>query len=65
MPKRFDQFEQQVIDTHKYLDQYVIPREDNGGIFTIKHRIELLQKKYLENLSEIENYYLRKQPHVD
>lgn len=65
MAAYFNIYQEQVRDIHEYLDKHAIPREDDGGIFTPMHRIKLLERKYLENLSEIENYYLRKKPHVD
>lgn len=48
-------YKEEVECAHMYLDNLNIPREDD---FSLVGRIKQLEKKYLKEMSEVENYYL-------
>jgi len=52
-------YEEEVECVHMYLDNLNIPREDDKDTFSLVGRIKQLEKKYLKEMSEVENYYLR------
>ncbi len=56
--ERLLKYKDQIQDVHEYLG---IPNGDDVCKYTPYYRIKLLEKHYLKSLSEIENYYLRKQ----
>lgn len=43
---------------HTYLDDLKIPREDDKDVFSLVGRIKQLEKRYLKQMSETEDYYL-------
>lgn len=43
---------------HMYLDDLNIPREDDKDTFSLVGRIKQLEKRYLKEMLEVENYYL-------
>jgi len=43
---------------HQYLDDLNIPREDDKDTFSLVGRIQQLEKRYLRQMSEVEDYYL-------
>lgn len=51
-------YEEEVECAHMYLDNLNIPREDDKDTFSLVGRIKQLEKKYLKEMSEVENYYL-------
>jgi len=51
-------YEEEVECVHMYLDSLNIPREDDKDTFSLVGRIKQLEKKYLKEMSEVENYYL-------
>lgn len=60
MARQHSFFEEESKGIHDYLDGLDIPRSDGGGEYSLLYRVKLLDNHYLKCLSEIENYYLRK-----
>lgn len=52
-------YEEEVECVHMYLDNLNIPREDDKDTFSLVGRIKQLEKKYLKEMSEVENFYLK------
>lgn len=51
-------YEEEVECANMYLDDLGIPRDDDKDFFSLVGRIKQLEKKYLKQLSEVEDYYL-------
>lgn len=51
-------YEEETECAHLYLDDLGIPREDSKDIFSLVGRIKELEKRYLKQMSEVEEYYL-------
>ena len=52
-----DFYREEVECAHMYLDDLNIPREDSKDVFSLVGRIKQLEKRYLKQMSELENYY--------
>lgn len=50
--------EEEIECVHMYLDDLKIPREDTKDTFSLVGRIKQLEKRYLKEMSELEEYYL-------
>jgi hypothetical protein len=53
-----DYYKEEVECAHMYLDDLKIPREDDKDLFSLVGRIKELEKRYLKQMSETEDYYL-------
>jgi hypothetical protein len=53
-----DFYKEEAECAHMYLDDLKIPREDNKDVFSLVGRIKELEKRYLKQMSETEDYYL-------
>lgn len=51
-------YEEETECAHLYLDDLEIPREDSKDTFSLVGRIKELEKRYLKQMSELEDYYL-------
>ena len=51
-------YKEEIECVHMYLDDLGIPREDYKDVFSLVGRIKQLEKRYLKQMSEVENYYL-------
>jgi predicted HAD superfamily phosphohydrolase len=55
-----DYYKEELECAHMYLDDLKIPREDDKDLFSLVGRIKQLEKRYLKQMSDIEEYYLGK-----
>ena len=51
--------EEDIECVHMYLDDLNIPRKDEKDTYSLVGRIKQLEKKYLKEMSEVEDYYLK------
>lgn len=55
----FYYYKEEVECVHMYLDDLNIPREYGKETYSLVGRIKQLEKRYLKEMSEVENYYLK------
>lgn len=53
-----DYYKEEVECAHMYLDDLKVPREDAKDLLSLVGRIKQLEKNYLKQMSELEEYYL-------